>query len=262
MAQESGNMMGRYSSSGTDVVAQNSDESKSCDNLACYAFWMCLYLSSFLALDQEGVAASDAARSIYSKSALASPGTYHARSTCSVVPLNGERAVTDEHSQAEVYANRHKKSKANPIRGSMVWSLVSSLTSTTGSTDKPRSPVSPVHRLDIFGSYKDDPRITGQPELAGRAQDVTHELPDTDFNGRRFELSTDPDRPLINSPKQGPNSPSRSEPTASNSSARDSLIMSSNNIALSQGQDPYRAGGSASHIMSFMSYDGDAGPQR
>ena len=239
MAQESGNMMGRDSSSGTDIVAQNSDESKSCDNPACYAFQICLCLFSFPALDQEGVAANDAARSIYSKSALALPATYHARSTCSVIPIDGERAVTDEHLQAEAYANGHKKSKANPIRGSMVWSLVSSLTSTTGTTDKPRSPVSPVHPSDMFDSFEDDPRITGQPELAGRAQDVTHELPDTDFHGRRFELSPDPDRPLINSPSHAPNS-----------------------IALSQGQDPYRASISASHIMSFMSYDGDAGPQR
>ena len=222
----------------------------------------CLCLFSFLALDHEGVAASDAARFIYSKSALASPGTSHARSTCSVVPLDGERAVTDEHSRAEAYANGHKKSKANPIRGSMVWSLVSSLTGTTGTIDKPRSPVSPVHPLDRFGPYKADPRITGQAELAARAQDVTHELPDTDFKGRRFELSPEPDRPLINSPKQGPNPPSRSEPTASNASARDSLVMSQNKIALLQDQDPYDAGGSASHIMSFMSYDGAAGPQR
>lgn len=142
----------------------------------------------------------------------------------------------------------------------MVWSLVSSLTSTTGTRDsekKPRSPISPMHTSEKVVPYTDEPKGPKHPELAGPAQDITAELPDTDYHGRRAELSPDPDRPLINSPKTNPDSPNQSEDAESSSSKRDKLFIGSNLNDVSRGK-----GGSMPHIMSWASYNEDAGPQR
>lgn len=86
----------------------------------------------------------------------------------------------------EVYTNSPKKSKVESIRGSIVRSLVSSLTSAVGTRDgekKPRSPISPIHTPDDIVPYRDDPDGHKHPELAGAVQDITVELADTDYNG-------------------------------------------------------------------------------
>ena len=146
----------------------------------------------------------------------------------------------------------------------MVWSLVSSLTSSAGANHRdkvPRSPVSPVHSPDSIRRCSDDLKVPAQSELAGPAKDVTPELPDVDFKGRA-ELPIDPERSLINSPKENPESPigrMRAESTSSRESARG---MGSN---LNNGPEvgpATGAGGSIPHVLSWMSYDGDAGPQR
>lgn len=158
--------------------------------------------------------------------------------------------------EAHVNAS-HKKSKLEIIRGSMVWSLVSSLTSATGTEKKPHSPISPMHTSEETVPHTDGPEGQKHPELAGPAQDILAEMPDTDCYGRRVELSPDPDRPLINSPKDNPESPNRSEQAESSSSTRDKLFMGSNLNDVSRGKD-----GSMPHIMSWASYNEDAGPQR
>ena len=126
----------------------------------------------------------------------------------------------------------------------------------------PRSPVSPIRTPDDIVPYTDDPEAPRHPELAGPTYDITPELPDTDFNGRRVELSPDPDRPLINSPKRNPDSPNLSEHGDSGSTERDKSVMGSSLNGSSQGKQAPRTGGSIPHVMSWMSYDGDAGPQR
>ena len=165
---------------------------------------------------------------------------------------------TDIGLHIEAYANASlKKSKMEVIRGSMVWSLVSSLTSVTGTRDgekKPCSPISPVHASE---EIVPGPEGQKHPELAGPAQDIAAELPDTDSHGRRTELSPDPDRPLINSPKHSPDAPNRSEHAESSSSKRDKVFMGSTLNDLSRGK-----GGSIPHIISWASYNEDAGPQR
>lgn len=172
-----------------------------------------------------------------------------------------QETATDNflHIAAHVNAS-HKKSKVEIIRGSMVWSLVSSLTSATGTRDsekKPRSPISPIHTSEEIVPYMDRPESQTHPELAGPPQDITAELPDTDYHGRRVELSPDPDRPLINSPKHNPDSPNRSEHAESSSSKRDKLFMGSNLNNMSRGKE-----GSIPHIMSWASYNENADPQR
>jgi len=167
-----------------------------------------------------------------------------------------QETATDNCLHIEAHANRPKKLKTEAVR---VWSLVSSLTTagTRDSEKKPRSPISPIHTPKDIVLYTDGPEGQKHPELAGPAQDITAELPDTDYHGRRVELSPDPDRPLINSPKRNPDSPSWSEHAESSSSERDKSLVGSNLNATSRGK-----GGSMPHIMSWASYDGYAGPQR
>jgi len=172
-----------------------------------------------------------------------------------------QETATDDCLHIEAHANAsHKKSKAEAVRGSMAWSLVSSLTTAAGIRDsekKPRSPISPIHTPKDIVPYTDDLEGQNHPELAGPAQDITAELPDTDYHGRRVELSPDPERPLINSPKHNPDSPNRSEHAESSFSKRDKTFMGSTLNDTSRGK-----GGSMPHIMSWASYNEDAGPQR
>jgi len=168
-----------------------------------------------------------------------------------------QEIATDDCLHTEAHANSHKKSKAEAVRSSMVWSMVGSLTTARDSEKKPRSPISPIHTPEDIVPYTDDPRGQKHTELAGPAQDVTAELPDTDYHGRRVELPPDPDRPLINSPRQNPDSPNWSEHAELSSSERDKSITGSNLNGTFCGK-----GGSIPHIMSWASYDENAGPQR
>ena len=96
-----------------------------------------------------------------------------------------------------------------------------------------------------------------RPELAGTLQDVTPELSsDASFNGRA-ELAN-PERLLINSPKSNDSSPTKSEHTEPSSAGNNGSIMGSN---LNTGRNS-QSTGARTHVMSWMDYNGDAGPYR
>ncbi|KAL8828880.1 MAG: hypothetical protein Q9191_002332 [Dirinaria sp. TL-2023a] len=109
--------------------------------------------------------------------------------------------------------------------------------------------------------YSDGVKVPTEAELAGPMKDVTTELPDTNFKGRA-ELPTDSERSLINSPKEKPGSPIESVHAESTSSGKSTRGMGSNLNNASEVRRAARAGGSVPHVMSWMSYNEDAGLQR
>lgn len=125
----------------------------------------------------------------------------------------------------------------------------------------PRSPVSAIHSPNDVAHYSGNDDLPSHPELAGPVKDVTPELPATDLRGR-VELPPNPQRSLINSPKSSPSSPSKSSHAGSTSSGNSGRGMGSNlNRTRGRGAES-NAGVSIPHVMSWMSYDGDAGPER
>lgn len=160
-----------------------------------------------------------------------------------------------------MHGQNERKSR---IRGSMVWSLVSSFANSAGTNKREtaqRSPVSPMADPNGIDWHSGSYEVPTHPELAGPAKDITPELHDTDSKGRA-ELSPDPGRSLINSPKGKSESPVESMNAESTSSRRSTYAMGSNLNSVQGRRSPTGAGGSVPHVMSWMSYDGDAGPQR
>lgn len=121
----------------------------------------------------------------------------------------------------------------------------------------PLSPLSTSFRQEHATTYSDGAVPDMRPELAGTLQDVTLELSsDASFNGRA-ELAN-PERLLINGPKSSHSSPTKSEHTDLSSAGKHGSIMGSNLNTARNSQST----GARTHVMSWMDYNGDAGPYR
>ena len=121
----------------------------------------------------------------------------------------------------------------------------------------PLSPMSTPFGQEHATTYSDGAVPDMRPELAGTLQDVTPELSsDASFN-RRAELAN-PERLLINGPKSSGSSPTKSEHAELSSVGGDRSITGSNlNMARNSQSTDART-----HVMSWMDYNGDAGPYR
>ena len=148
--------------------------------------------------------------------------------------------------------------KAAFKRGSFVSSLTNPRSTTHG--ESPLSPLSSQSQKET-APYSDRPAADTYPELAGTVQDLTPELSsDASFSGR-FELAPEPERykSLINSPKYGEGSPTKSDHTDSSSARHsDSKIGSNLHMASDDRRSAGNNVGSMPHVMSWMDYHNEA----
>ena len=102
-----------------------------------------------------------------------------------------------------------------------------------------------------------------QSELAGTLQDITSELSSDVKSNGRAELAN-PERLLINSPKGSNTSPTKTDFAESTSVGYNGSVMGANlNTATdSQGTSSAGARRAHPHVMSWMDYNGDAGPHQ
>lgn len=153
--------------------------------------------------------------------------------------------------------NGEGRSKAALKRASFVSSMTNSLFTTHRKS--PLSPLSPLEDQKNDVPYSGRPTADTHPELAGTLQHTTAELSSDAIPKGRSELAPDPERSLINSPRQSNSSPTKSDFTGSSAAGYSGSLVGPNlNVTRNRQSTTENRSGSNPHVMSWMNYHPDA----